>query len=153
MPPQPSTPASRCTATMPQLRLELCWASRGRMVAALSPAALCWEPFCSVATMVQSKEPQLRYALYSRSVSLPIKQALCSSSWASIHAAPWAARYNTWLLIKLMLTGIVPPPFLFFFPIFLCFPFLSFPFLSFPFLSYTLPVSFELVAKESLACD
>ncbi len=43
----------------------------------------------------------------------------------------WAARYNTWLLIKLMPKGVVFP--------FLSFLFLSFPFLSFPFLSFPFP--------------
>jgi len=46
----------------------------------------------------------------------------------------WAARYNTWLLIKLMPKGVVFP-FLSF--LFLSFPFLSFPFLSFPFLFFS----------------
>jgi len=47
----------------------------------------------------------------------------------------WAARYNTWLLIKLTPKGVVFS-FLFFSFLFLSFPFLSFPFLSFPFLSF-----------------
>ena len=48
----------------------------------------------------------------------------------------WAARYNTWLLIKLTPKGVVFSFLSFPFP-FLSFPFLSFPFLSFPFLSFS----------------
>jgi len=47
----------------------------------------------------------------------------------------WAARYNTWLLIKLTPKGVVFS-FLFFSFLFFSFLFLSFPFLSFPFLSF-----------------
>ncbi len=48
----------------------------------------------------------------------------------------WAARYNTWLLIKLTPKGVVFSFLSFPFP-FLSFPFLSFPFLSFSFLFFS----------------
>ncbi len=60
------------------------------------------------------------------------------------HAQPWAAQYDTWLLIKLTPKGIVFPS--------LSVPFLSFPLISSPFLSF-LSFPFLSFPRHAQACD
>ncbi len=80
------------------------------------------------------------------------------SIFASLVLPPWAARFFTWLLIKLTLKGLFFSflffsflffSFLFFSFLFFSFLFFSFPFLSFPFFYF---LFFSCASSDSRCC-